>query len=40
LLDVDLLFDLPNEILVEMLEFAFIANVEYKKLPLFCLNVK
>jgi len=39
LVDVDLFYDLPNQI-VERPTFAFIADVEYEKLPLFCSNCK
>ena len=40
MVDVDFLFDLPNQSLVERLKFVFIANVKYDKLPLFCSNCK
>jgi len=40
LVDVDLLSALPNQIVVERLEFAFIANVEFEKVSPFCSNCK
>jgi len=40
LVDVDLLFVLPNQILVERSRFAFIDDMECEKLPLICSNYK
>lgn len=37
---VDLLSNLSNQILVKRPQFVFIANVEYEKLPHFCLDGK
>ena len=35
LVDVDLLSDLPNQILVKMTQFAFIIDMKYEELPHF-----
>jgi len=40
LVDVHLLFDLSNQILLKMLRFSFIVDVEYDKLTIFCSNCK
>jgi len=40
LVDIDMLFALPNQILVERLSFAFIAYIEFEKLSRFSLNAK
>jgi len=40
LVDVNLLYDLPNQILVERLRSTFIVDVKYEKLSLFCSNCK
>jgi len=40
LVDIDFLFDLPNQIMVERLRFAFIIDVECKILPLYYSNCK
>jgi len=40
LVDVDLLSNFSNQILVERRAFAFIVDVEYEKLSLFCSNCK
>jgi len=36
----DMLSALPNQILVEIPSFAFIANIEFEKLPPFCFSCK
>jgi len=38
LVDVDFLSDLPNQILVKRSGYAFIVDVKYEILPLFCSN--
>jgi len=40
LVDIDLLSNLPNQILVERPRFAFNVDVEYEKLSIFCSNCK
>ena len=35
LVNIDMLSILPNQILVERLDFTFIADIEFEKLPLF-----
>lgn len=36
LIDLDLLRKLPNQILIEKSGYAFITDIEYERLPLFC----
>ena len=38
--NIDLIFDLPNQILVERSRFTFIVDMTYEKLSLFCSNCK
>ena len=40
LVDIDLLSPLPDHLLVERLDFAFVADVEYEWLPQFCSHCK
>ena len=40
LVDIDLLFPLPDHLLVELLDYAFVAGVEYEWLPPFCSHCK
>jgi len=40
LVDIDLLSPLPDHLLVERLDFAFVADVEYEWLPPFCSHCK
>ena len=40
LVDIDMLSILPNQILVERFGFAFIADIEFEKLPPFCSSCK
>ena len=40
LVDIDLLSPLSDQLLVECLDFAFVADVEYEWLPSFCSHYK
>jgi len=40
LVDIDLLSPLPDHLLVERLNFVFVADVEYEWLPPFCSHCK
>jgi len=40
LVDIDILTNLPSQILVERSGFAFIVDFEYEKFPFFCSHCK
>jgi len=40
LMDIDLLSPLPDQLLVECSDFAFVADVEYEWIPSFCSHFK